>query len=55
VSRDTKLPTEEEWRTRARQALKEQDPEKLVALTQQIVEVYQGEKRKGPRSASAAG
>jgi hypothetical protein len=47
-------PTKEEWRTLARQALKEQDPEKLVALAQQIVEAYQGEKRKGPRSASTA-
>ena len=35
-------PTEEEWRTRARQALKEQDPEKLVALAQQIVPVTRG-------------
>ena len=49
------FPTEEEWRTLARQALKEKDPEELVALAQQIVEAYQGEKRKGPRSASAAG
>jgi hypothetical protein len=42
-------PTEQEWRTLARLALKEQDPEKLVALAKQIVEAYQGEKRKGPR------
>ena len=48
------LATEEEWRDLARQAVKEQDPEKMVALAQQIVEAYQGEKRKGPRSASAA-
>jgi len=44
------FPTEEGWRTLARQALKEKDPEELAALAQQIVEADQGEKRKGPRS-----
>jgi len=45
-------PTNEEWRTLARQAMKEQDPEKMIALAQQIVEAYQGEKRKGQRPPS---
>ena len=44
-------PTEEEWRKLARQAVKEQNPEKIVALAQLIVEAYQEEKRKGPCSA----
>ncbi len=39
-SKDYK-PTQEEWRTLARQAVKEQDPEKMVALAQEIVEAYQ--------------
>jgi hypothetical protein len=45
---------EEEWRTIARQVLKEQNSEKIVALAQQIIEAYQGETRKRPRSVSAA-
>jgi hypothetical protein len=36
----THEPTEEEWRTLARQALKEQDPEKLLDLIQQVIEKY---------------
>jgi len=53
VTQDPKSfrPTDEEWRTLARQAVKEQDPEKMVGLAQLIVEAYQEEKRKGPRSA----
>ena len=47
-------PTDEEWRALARQALKEQDPEKMVALAQQIVEAYQQQKRKRARAASIA-
>jgi len=44
------FPTEKKWRTLARQAAQEQDPEKIVALAQQIVEAYsQEEKRKGLR------
>ena len=47
-------PTEEEWRELARQATKEEDPEKLVALAEQIVEAFDAEKRKGARRASAS-
>ena len=42
-------PTEEEWRELAKQALKEQDPEKVVSLAEQIVEKYHDKKRKRPR------
>ena len=49
------LPHEEQWRTLARQAMKEQDPEKIVALAQLIVEAYQEGQRKGPRTAAHAG
>jgi hypothetical protein len=42
-------PTEEEWRELAKQALKEQDPEKIVSLAEQIVEKYHDKKRKSPR------
>jgi hypothetical protein len=42
-------PTEEEWRDLAKQALKEQDPEKIVSLAEQIVEKYHNKKRKSPR------
>jgi hypothetical protein len=42
-------PTEEEWRTLARQAVKEQDPGKIVAIAEQIVEAYQRQMRKGSR------
>jgi plasmid stability protein len=41
-------PTEQEWRELARQALKEQDPEKMVALAQQIIEAYDGQIPKKP-------
>jgi plasmid stability protein len=41
-------PTEAEWRDLARQALKEQAPEKMVALAQQIIEAYDGQIRKKP-------
>ena len=37
-------PTEEEWRELARQAAKEQDPDKMIALAEQIVEKYAEEK-----------
>ena len=43
-------PTEEEWRTLARQASEEKDPEKLVALAEQIVDKYDEEKRRKLRS-----
>jgi len=49
------LPQEEEWRTLARQAMKEQDPEKIVALAQLLVEAYQEGQRKGRRRAAHAG
>jgi hypothetical protein len=39
-------PTEEEWRTLARQASEERDPYKLLELSQQIVEKYDEEKRR---------
>ena len=39
-------PTEEEWRELARQAVKEQDPRKMIALAEQIVEKYAEEKRR---------
>ncbi len=42
-------PTEEEWRKLARQAVKEKDPEKMVAIAEEIVEAYQRQLRKGPR------
>jgi hypothetical protein len=44
-------PTEQEWRELARQAIEERDPEKMVALAEQIVEKYHAEKWKGPRQA----
>jgi hypothetical protein len=47
-------PTDEEWRELARQATKEEDPQKLVALAEQIVQAFDAEKRKGPRRASAS-
>jgi hypothetical protein len=43
-------PTEEEWRMLARQASEEKDPEKLVALAEQIVDKYDEEKRRKLRS-----
>ena len=49
------LPHEEQWRALARQAMKEQNPEKIVALAQLIVEAYQEGQRKGPRTAAHAG
>jgi hypothetical protein len=39
-------PTEEEWRTLARQANEERDPYKLLELAQQIVEKYDEETRR---------
>jgi hypothetical protein len=39
-------PTEEEWRTLARQAIKEGDPYKLLDLAEQIVEKYDEETRR---------
>jgi hypothetical protein len=39
-------PTEEEWRELARQAVKEQDPDKMIALAEQILEKYDEEKRR---------
>ena len=47
-------PNEEEWRELARQATNEEDPVKLVALAEQIVEAFDAEQRKGPRRASAS-
>ena len=41
------LPHEEQWRTLARQDIKEQDPEKMVELSQLIVDAYQEDQRKG--------
>ena len=38
--------TEEEWRELAREANKEEDPDKLLDLAEQIVEKYKEEKRK---------
>jgi len=35
---------EEEWRTLARQASKEEDPDKALELAQRIVEKYEEEK-----------
>ena len=34
-------PSEEKWRELARQAIKEQDHEKLLILVQQIIATYQ--------------
>jgi hypothetical protein len=43
-------PTEEEWRTLARQASEEKSPEELVELAQKIVEKFdEAKQRKGPR------
>jgi hypothetical protein len=39
-------PTEEEWRTLARQASEEGDPYKLLDLAEQIVEKYDEETRR---------
>jgi hypothetical protein len=39
-------PTEQEWRKLARQASEEKDPDKLLELTQQIVQKYDEEKRR---------
>ena len=38
--------TEQEWRTLARQASTEEDRDKLLELTQQIVQKYEEEKRR---------
>jgi hypothetical protein len=51
--RENSDPTEEKWRALARQASEEQDSEKLVALVQQVIEAYDAEKRKSPRSATS--
>ena len=40
-------PTQEKWRELARQALKEQDHEKLLMLVQQIIETYREQKPTG--------
>ena len=42
----THEPTEEEWRILARQASEERDPDKLLELTQQLVEKYDEEKQR---------
>ena len=39
-------PIEEEWRTLARQASKEKNPDKLMNLAQQIVDKYDEEQRR---------
>jgi aspartate/tyrosine/aromatic aminotransferase len=39
-------PTDEEWRTLARQASEERDPNKLLDLAEQIVEKFDEEKRR---------
>ena len=44
-------PSEEEWREIARQATQEKDPEKLLALAEQIVEKYDEEKQRKNRTA----
>jgi hypothetical protein len=42
-------PPEEEWRTLARQASKEEDPDKLIELTQQFIEKFdEAQRRKRP-------
>ena len=46
-------PKQEEWRELARRASQEEDPEKLVALVQRVIEAYDAEKRRGPRPISA--
>jgi len=38
--------TEPEWRTFARQATEEEDPEKMIALVERIIEAYDAEKRR---------
>jgi hypothetical protein len=43
-------PTEEEWRTLARQASKEEDPNKVLELAGQIVEKYDEERRRKLRA-----
>jgi hypothetical protein len=39
-------PTEEEWRTLARQARDKKDPDRAIKLAQRIVEKYEEEKRR---------
>ena len=39
-------PSQDEWRELAREASEERDPERLLDLSQQIVEKYEEEKRK---------
>ena len=46
VAQNHEPTTEEEWRELARQAVKEQDPDKMIALAEQIVEKYDEEKRR---------
>ena len=44
-------PTEEQWRILARQARDENDPDKMTALAERIVEAYHKEKAKKNRTA----
>jgi hypothetical protein len=39
-------PTEQEWRELARQASKEENPEKLIELTQELIEKFDEEQRR---------
>jgi hypothetical protein len=48
-------PTDEEWRTLARQASEERDPNKLLDLAEQIVEKFDEEIRRKLRLVSKAG
>jgi hypothetical protein len=48
--------TQEKWRELARQATREEDPEKMLALVERLIEAYDAEKRpmKDPQQLRAA-
>jgi transposase-like protein len=48
--------TQEKWRELARQATREEDPEKMLALVERLIEAYDAEKQpmKDPQQLRAA-